>query len=62
VAPSQRDKAAGFRALHEGETFLIPNPWDAGSAVGAFAAAAERIRDTGDLSALKADVRLGDWL
>ncbi len=22
----------GFRALHEGEPFLIPNPWDAGSA------------------------------
>jgi 2-methylisocitrate lyase-like PEP mutase family enzyme len=25
-------KAAGFRALHEGEPFVIPNPWDAGSA------------------------------
>jgi 2-methylisocitrate lyase-like PEP mutase family enzyme len=24
--------AAEFRALHEGEPFLIPNPWDAGSA------------------------------
>jgi 2-methylisocitrate lyase-like PEP mutase family enzyme len=32
VASSQRDKAAAFRALHEGETFVIPNPWDAGSA------------------------------
>jgi 2-methylisocitrate lyase-like PEP mutase family enzyme len=29
---SQRDKGAAFRALHEGEPFLIPNPWDAGSA------------------------------
>jgi hypothetical protein len=29
--------------------------------VGAFAQAAERIRDTGDLSALKAQVRLEDW-
>ena len=25
-------KAEGFRALHEGEPFVIPNPWDAGSA------------------------------
>jgi 2-methylisocitrate lyase-like PEP mutase family enzyme len=31
-------------------------------AVGAFAAAAERIRDTGDLSVLDARVRLDDWL
>jgi 2-methylisocitrate lyase-like PEP mutase family enzyme len=29
---SQQEKAAEFRALHEGETFVIPNPWDAGSA------------------------------
>jgi 2-methylisocitrate lyase-like PEP mutase family enzyme len=29
---SQREKGAAFRALHEGEPFLIPNPWDAGSA------------------------------
>ena len=28
----QQEKAAAFRALHEGETFVIPNPWDAGSA------------------------------
>ena len=28
----QRNKAAAFRALHEGEAFVIPNPWDAGSA------------------------------
>ena len=26
------EKGAAFRALHEGEPFLIPNPWDAGSA------------------------------
>jgi 2-methylisocitrate lyase-like PEP mutase family enzyme len=30
--PSQEQKAAAFRALHEGDPFLIPNPWDAGSA------------------------------
>jgi 2-methylisocitrate lyase-like PEP mutase family enzyme len=28
----QADKADAFRALHEGEPFVIPNPWDAGSA------------------------------
>jgi 2-methylisocitrate lyase-like PEP mutase family enzyme len=28
----QEDKAAAFRALHHGEAFVIPNPWDAGSA------------------------------
>lgn len=28
----QLDKAKRFRALHEGEPFLIPNPWDAGTA------------------------------
>jgi 2-methylisocitrate lyase-like PEP mutase family enzyme len=31
--PSQADKAAQFRKLHEEPgTFVIPNPWDAGSA------------------------------
>ena len=30
--PTQADKAAAFRALHEGDPFVIPNPWDAGSA------------------------------
>ena len=28
----QEGKAAAFRALHEGDPFVIPNPWDAGSA------------------------------
>jgi 2-methylisocitrate lyase-like PEP mutase family enzyme len=33
MATTQSDKAARFRALHEGPgAFLIPNPWDAGSA------------------------------
>src|SRR5579859_4089828 len=32
AATSQHQKALTFRALHEGEPFLIPNPWDAGSA------------------------------
>lgn len=31
--PSQAEKGAAFRALHEGEPFLIPNPWDVGSAM-----------------------------
>ena len=29
---SQAEKGAAFRALHEGEPFVIPNPWDLGSA------------------------------
>jgi 2-methylisocitrate lyase-like PEP mutase family enzyme len=29
---TQRDRAARFQTLHEGPTFLIPNPWDVGSA------------------------------
>src|SRR5688572_7216319 len=28
----QETKAETFRALHAGEAFVIPNPWDAGSA------------------------------
>jgi 2-methylisocitrate lyase-like PEP mutase family enzyme len=31
-SPNQHQKAATFRALHEEEPFVIPNPWDAGSA------------------------------
>ena len=31
---AQLDKAQAFKALHDsGETFIIPNPWDAGSAL-----------------------------
>jgi 2-methylisocitrate lyase-like PEP mutase family enzyme len=29
---SQAEKAEAFRALHRGEPFVIPNPWDAGTA------------------------------
>jgi 2-methylisocitrate lyase-like PEP mutase family enzyme len=29
---TQQERAQTFRSLHEGEPFLIPNPWDAGSA------------------------------
>jgi 2-methylisocitrate lyase-like PEP mutase family enzyme len=29
---TQQERAARFQALHAGETFVIPNPWDAGSA------------------------------
>src|SRR5207245_6819522 len=34
VAVQERQplKAEAFRSLHEGEPFVIPNPWDAGSA------------------------------
>jgi 2-methylisocitrate lyase-like PEP mutase family enzyme len=29
---NSRETKTEFRALHEGEPFVIPNPWDAGSA------------------------------
>jgi 2-methylisocitrate lyase-like PEP mutase family enzyme len=29
---TRHEKAEAFRALHEGDPFIIPNPWDAGSA------------------------------
>src|SRR3954452_12966873 len=29
---SMSSQSTSFRALHEGEPFLIPNPWDAGAA------------------------------
>ncbi len=32
MGASQHSKAAAFRELHRGECFVIPNPWDAGSA------------------------------
>jgi len=32
VSESQQQKGERFRALHEGEAFIIPNPWDAGTA------------------------------
>src|SRR3954452_23966591 len=32
MATSQSAKADRFRALHQGPAFVIPNPWDAGSA------------------------------
>jgi 2-methylisocitrate lyase-like PEP mutase family enzyme len=32
--PTQAEKASAFRALHERElAFIIPNPWDVGTAV-----------------------------
>lgn len=32
MSPTQPEKAAAFRALHDHGVFLLPNPWDAGSA------------------------------
>ena len=32
MQPSQHEKAETFRELHQQGVFLIPNPWDAGSA------------------------------
>ena len=33
MAASIADRRASFRRLHESGCFVIPNPWDAGSAV-----------------------------
>ena len=30
--PTQQEKGEAFRALHQGDPFVIPNPWDAGTA------------------------------
>ena len=32
MALTQQQRGDAFRALHEGDPFVIPNPWDAGSA------------------------------
>ncbi len=32
MTTAQEEKGSAFRDLHEGEPFVIPNPWDAGSA------------------------------
>ena len=32
MPPTQHEKGAAFSALHEGDPFVIPNPWDTGSA------------------------------
>ncbi len=32
MALNQQQKGEAFKALHEGDPFVIPNPWDAGSA------------------------------
>src|ERR671931_328271 len=32
MPPTQQEKGAAFRALHEGDPFVIANAWDAGSA------------------------------
>lgn len=32
MTPTQQQKAEDFRTLHERDVFIIPNPWDAGSA------------------------------
>jgi 2-methylisocitrate lyase-like PEP mutase family enzyme len=32
MSPTVQERGEVFRALHEGDPFVIPNPWDAGSA------------------------------
>jgi 2-methylisocitrate lyase-like PEP mutase family enzyme len=43
---SQAERGARFRALHEGELFIIPNPWDAGTARGLEALGFEALATT----------------
>lgn len=33
MTTTQKEKAEAFRALHRGACFVMPKPWDAGSAV-----------------------------
>jgi 2-methylisocitrate lyase-like PEP mutase family enzyme len=33
MRPTAADKRTAFRALHASGCFVLPNPWDAGSAV-----------------------------
>jgi 2-methylisocitrate lyase-like PEP mutase family enzyme len=43
---TQAERGASFRALHEGELFVIPNPWDAGTARGLEALGFEALATT----------------
>jgi 2-methylisocitrate lyase-like PEP mutase family enzyme len=54
--PTQAEKAARFRALHEGEPFVMPNPWDAGSARALEALGFEALATTSAGFALTPDV------
>src|ERR1700735_4924739 len=46
VTSTQHARAAALRALHEEGTFVLPNAWDAGSAVMIAAAGAQAIATT----------------
>jgi 2-methylisocitrate lyase-like PEP mutase family enzyme len=46
VDESQRAKAVALRALHEGDIFVLPNAWDAGSAAMIASAGAPAIATT----------------
>ena len=64
---SQRDKGRRFRALHEGAPFVIPNPWDAGSAKVLVALGAQALATTSSgfaftLGRSDGDVTLGEVL
>ena len=62
--PGQQQKAERFRALHQGEAFIIPNPWLAGSArtLEALGFQALATTSSGDFSALRARLPVEDWL
>src|SRR5947209_16242700 len=61
----QEKKAAQFEALHAGAAFVIPNPWDAGSAKVLAALGFEALATTSagfafTLGRLDGDVTLGE--
>jgi hypothetical protein len=61
----QRPRSAGHAAERDhrcGAQRVSVGGWLAFTGVEAFAAAAERIRDDGDFSALRGPRRIGEWL
>src|SRR6266700_3485728 len=62
---TQQEKGAAFAALHAGEPFVIPNPWDAGSARVLAALGFKALASTSSgfaftLGQLDGDVTLGE--
>jgi 2-methylisocitrate lyase-like PEP mutase family enzyme len=62
---TQEEKAAAFAALHAGEAFVIPNPWDTGSARALAALGFEALASTSSgfaftLGRLDGDVTLDE--
>ena len=52
TAAALAERRAAFRALHAGGSFLLPNPWDGGSAVRMAKAGFEALASTSSGAAL----------